>query len=210
MVETAPLEVIIGPEQAAVLLQHTRRQILAHLSEPESAAGLARKLGLPRQRLNYHFRELERENLVECVEERRRGNCVERLMRATARSFVISPEALGALAETPETARDRFSAAYLVSAVAKTIRDVGSLEARARRDGKRLATLTIETAVRFASAETRAAFGEELAETVAALVAKYHDEHTPGGRSFRVLTAIHPAPTMPGEPESAGGTNDER
>lgn len=216
MADVAQLEVICGLEQAAALLQRTRRQILENLSEPDSAAGLARKLGVPRQRLNYHLRELEREKLVECVEERRKGNCVERLMRATARSFVISPEAVGALGDTPETARDRFSAGYLVNAVAKTIREVASLDARARREGKRLATLTIETSVRFSSADARAAFSEELAHTVAALVAKYHDEHSEGGRSFRLMTTIHPAaeatgnatPVL-GEPQPAGGINDE-
>lgn len=211
--EAVPLEVICGLNQAALLLQGTRRQILAHLSEPESAAGLARKLGLPRQRLNYHLRELEREGLVECTEERRKGNCVERLMRATARSFIISPEALSTLGDTPETARDRFSASYLVGAVAKTIRDVASLQARARGEGKRLATLTIEADIRFANPEARSAFGEELANTVAALVAKYHDEHAQDGRSFRMMTAIHPAlaDVEQGAPvQAAGGDHDKQ
>lgn len=196
MVETQSLEVIRGPERAAVLLHRTRRQLLAHLAEPDSAAGLARRLGLPRQRVNYHLRELERGGLVECVEERRKGNCVERRVRATARSFVISPEALGALGATPEAAQDRFSAAYLMSAAAKTIREVASLEARARREKKRLATFTIEAELRFASATSRAAFAEELADAVAALAAKYHDAQARGGRLFRFVASIHPSPTV--------------
>lgn len=157
------------------------------------------------------LRELEREGLVECVEERRKGNCVERLVRAKARSFVISPEALGALGSTPEAARDRFSAAYLVSAAAKTIRDVASLEARARREGKRLPTFT-ETDVRFASAAARAAFAEDLANAVAGLAAKYHDEHASGRRRFRLMATIHPAsPEHAVEPPGAprGAASDE-
>jgi predicted transcriptional regulator len=186
------------------MLQRTRRMVLAHLGEPQSAAGLARKLGLPRQRLNYHLRELEREGLVECVEERRKGNCTERLLRATARSFVISPEALGALGASPQEAGDRFSANYCVSTAARTIRDLAELSSRARDQGKRLATLAMEAEVRFATAQARAAFAEELSAAVAALVARYHDDVAPGGRRFRLAVAVHPV--LKPEPEAAGGS----
>src|SRR5262249_19161268 len=124
---TASLRVVRGPDRAAVLLKPASRELLAHLAEPESAAGLARRIGLPRQRINYHLRELERGGFVECVAERRVGNCTERLVRATARAFVISPEALGAIGTATEAAPDRLSAQYLLAAAARTLREVGSL-----------------------------------------------------------------------------------
>ncbi len=187
------LEVVRGAGRASILLQPTRRRLLGELVAPDSAAGLARKLGLPRQRINYHLRELEREGLVELVDERRKGNCVERIVRATARSFVISPEVLGALGATGDAPRDRFSASYLMSAAARTLRDVAALDSRARQEGKRLATFTLDVDVRFANAGARAAFAEELASAVATLAAKHHDERAHGGRTFRLLTTIHPA-----------------
>lgn len=189
------LEVIRKPERAAALLDRTRQTLLAHLAEPDSAAGLARRLRLPRQRVNYHLRALERAGLVELVEERRKGNCIERVVRATARAFVISPEALGALGLTAAAAQDRYSTAYLIAAAGRAIRDVASLEARARREGKRIATFTMDADVRFASAEARAGFAEELADAVARLAAKYHDDGARAGRRFRVLAAIHPTDT---------------
>jgi DNA-binding transcriptional ArsR family regulator len=200
------LEVIRGAEKATALLQRTRRLMLAHLGEPQSAAGLSRKLGLPRQRLNYHLRELERQGLVECVEERRKGNCTERLMRVTARSFVISPEALGAVGNA-EASGDHLSAAYAIGLAARVIRDVSTLEARARKQGKRLATFAIETELRFPTAQARAAFAEELAAAIATVVARHHDARAPGGRSFRLVTAVHPvlatdAPSPAPIPES--------
>jgi DNA-binding transcriptional ArsR family regulator len=192
MAAPSALTVIREPVQAAALLHKTRRTLLAQLSEPESAAGLARRLGLPRQRVNYHLRELEREGLIECVEQRRKGNCVERLVRATARAFVISAEALGAMGITAGDAGDRFSAGHLMAAAANAIRDVASLEARARDAGKRLPTLTVDTEIRFATAERRAAFADELTDVVAALAAKYHDERAAGGRRYRLLALAHP------------------
>lgn len=189
-----PLGVIDQPDAASAALHRTRRVLLGALGQPDSAAGLARRLGLPRQRLNYHLRALERRGLIECVEERRKGNCTERLMRATARAFVISPDAIGALpAPSSGAAADRFSASFAVAVAARTLREVASLDARARSAGKRIATLTLDGEVRFATASARAAFTEELSAAVAALITKYHDESAPGGRRFRLMVCAHPA-----------------
>ena len=192
---TAALQVIRQAEPAAAALDPVRQQLLAQLAEPESAVGLARRLGLPRQRINYHLRALETAGLVELVEQRRKGNCLERVLRATARSFVISPEALGVVGSSPEAAGDRLSSAYLLASAGRIIREVGALEAQALAEDKRLATLTLDTDVRFATAEKRAQFARELTDAVARLAAKYHDEHAAGGRRFRLLAAVHPAPT---------------
>ena len=194
MAHPLTLEVIRSPNAAAALLEPTRQKLLAHLKEPDSATGLSRRLKLPRQRINYHLRVLESAGLVTLVEERRKGNCLERVVRASARSFVISPEALGALGPTAEIAADRLSSAYLIASAGRAIRDVAVLETRARKEGKRVATLTLEADVRFADAATRARFAEELADSVARLAAKYHDDRAPGGRKFRLLAAVHPIP----------------
>lgn len=196
--ENAPtipsLAVIRDPDQAAALIQPDRLKLLAALTTADSSSGLSRRLGLPRQRLNYHLRELERVGLVTLVTERRRGNCVERLVQATARAYVVSPEVLGALGDTPEDARDRFSALQLVQVSARTIREVSALLDRAAASGKRLATLTLDATIRFATPTTRARFAQELTEAVASLVQKYHDDITPGGRECRLLAAAYQKP----------------
>ena len=189
---------IATAERAAVLLDPLRLRLLEELREPDSAAGLARRLGLPRQKVNYHVRELEKQRLVELVGRRRRGNCTARILRASAQAYVIGPAALGALGASPAGVRDRFSAAYLVAVAARAVQDVGELGARAEKAGRRLSTLTLETEVRFASAEARAGFAEELARAVARLTGKYHDAKSPGGRAFRFVVAGYPA-TSPKE-----------
>jgi DNA-binding transcriptional ArsR family regulator len=197
-VAAGTLGVISSPGQAAMLLDPLRLRMLEELREPDSAAGLARRLRLPRQRVNYHLRELEKQRLVELVGRRRRGNCTARILRATARAYVISPAALGGVGADPASVQDRFSAAYLLAVTSRTLRDVGELDARAQKAGRRLATLTLETEVRFASAEARAAFAEQLAATIARLAARYHDAQAPAGRAFRFVVAGHPA-TKPQE-----------
>ena len=124
-------------------------------------------------------------------------------MRATARSYLISPEAMGAVEPDPGRLRDRFSWAYLVAAAAKVVRDLGILRGRADRVGKRLSTFTIETEVRFASAVDRDAFTRELSEKVAELAVKYHDEQAPQGRLFRFVLGAYPAITKTDEEAAA-------
>ncbi len=187
------LGVIVNAGQAAMLLDPLRLKLIEGLRQPDSAAGLARRLRLPRQRVNYHLRELEKQRLVELVGRKRRGNCTARILRATAQAYVISPAALGGVAVDPAAVRDRFSAAYLVAVAARTLRDVGELDQRAGKAGRRLATLTLETEVRFASADARAGFADELSTALARLVDKYHDAQAPGGHSFRFVVAGYPA-----------------
>lgn len=192
MQTASAIDLVQQPGRAAVLMAPIRRKLMERLSEPQSASGLAREMGLPRQKLNYHLRELEREGFVALVEERRKGNCIERLYRATARYYVIDPGVLGELGADPEKIQDRFSSAYLVAVAARAIRDLAELRVRAEKAGKRLATFTLQTEVRFASAEERTAFAEELAAAVAQLIAKYHNEQAPGGRAFRFLIGGYP------------------
>jgi DNA-binding transcriptional ArsR family regulator len=176
-----------------VLLDPLRLRLVDELRhEPDSASGLARRLRLPRQKVNYHLRELEREGFLELVEERRKGNCIERVVRATARAFVIDPGILGALGIDPAEFQDRFSSAYLVAVATKTIRDVATLRERAEKAGKRLATFTLQTEVRFATAADRAAFVEELTADIARLAARYHNEHAEGGRRFQFVVGAYP------------------
>jgi DNA-binding transcriptional ArsR family regulator len=191
------VQLIDDPETAAVALQPARLEILEALRDPDSGTGVARRLGLPRQRVGYHLRELEKRGLLRHVEDRKRGNCVERIVQATARYYLVSPAALGPVEADPGSIRDRFSSAYQVAVMARTLRDVAELQGRARDAGKKLPTLTLQTDVRFANAAAQGAFAEELTNALAALVAKYHDDAAERGRTFRFTVAGHPAPTEP-------------
>src|ERR671933_135944 len=161
--------VIEDPAAAEVSLDPVRARLLAELAEPNSATMLAGKVGLARQKVNYHLRALERHGLVELVEERRKGNVTERLMRATAASYVISPSALAAVQPDPARSPDQLSARWLLALAARLVRDVGDLITGAARARKPVATFAMDGWVRFASAADRAAFAEELAQAVPGL-----------------------------------------
>ncbi|MDX2038703.1 MAG: winged helix-turn-helix domain-containing protein [Isosphaeraceae bacterium] len=191
------IQVIEDPAAATVALDPVRGRLLSELSTPASAAELALRVGMPRQKVNYHLRTLETHRLVRQAQERKWGGLTERLLVASAASYVVSPSALGPIAVDPSREADRLSASYLVALGARIVREVGDLVRRARESGKRLATLSLDTEVRFRSAEDRAAFSRELTEEIMKLVSKYHDASAPGGRAHRLVVAAHPLPPNP-------------
>src|ERR687891_558698 len=129
------VEVIDDPAAAAVALEPVRSRLLAELAQPASAATLATRVGLTRQTINYHLRALEAHGLVRLAEERRWGGLTERLLVATASSYVVSPNALGPVAADPNREIDRLSATYLIALGARVVREVGDLVRRATETG---------------------------------------------------------------------------
>jgi DNA-binding transcriptional ArsR family regulator len=189
------IQVIDDPAIATVALEPVRSRLLSELAAPASAATLATRVGLARQKVTYHLNTLEAHGLVELAEERKWGGLTERLLVATAASYVDSPSAMGRVAVDPNREGDRLSASYLIALGARVIREVNDLVRRAKEKGKRLATLSVDTEVRFRTPAERAAFSNELTDAIAQLVSKYHDESAPGGRAHRLVIVAHPLPT---------------
>ena len=188
------IEVITDPAVAVAALDPIRSELLAELTEPASAAILASRLGLPRQKVNYHVRALEACGLVEVADKRKWGGLTERLLVSSAKSFVVSPEALGAVAADPKRSSDQLAASYLVALGARIVREVGDLWKRARKADKHLATLSIDADVCFTSPAARAAFTRELTQAITELVGRYHDASSSGGRRHRLVIVSHPLP----------------
>jgi len=191
------VDVIADPASAAAALDPVRARLLAELREPASASALASRLGVPRQRINYHLRLLEKHGLVEVAATRAWGGLTERQLVATAAGYVVSPEALGAAASTPRASADRLSAAYLVALAARLVAEVGAMARDAARRQKRLPVFGLDADIRFGSPADRAAFAEELTAAVNGLVARYHDERAADGRWQRLMVAVHPVPATP-------------
>ena len=191
------VEVIDDPAVAVVALDPVRSRILSELAEPASAAALAARIGIARQKVNYHLRALEAHGLVRVAGKSTWGGLTERLLVATAASYVVAPSAMGPVAADPGRGADRLSASYLIALAARVVREVSDLLRRSKEVDKRLATLSIDTEIRFRSASDRAAFSTALAGAVTALVSRYHDEAAPGGRAHRLVIVAHPLPHKP-------------
>jgi hypothetical protein len=186
--------IIDDPAAAIVALEPIRSRLLAELNEPASAATLATRVGMARQKVNYHVRALEAHQLVREAGKRQWGGLTERLLVASASSYIVSPKALGPVSVDPDRDADRLSASYLIALAARIVDEVGNLLRRSQAADKRLATLSLDTEIRFRSAADRAAFSNELIQAVTTLVSRYHDEFVPGGRAHRLVVMAHPLP----------------
>ncbi|GAA1608783.1 helix-turn-helix domain-containing protein [Kribbella hippodromi] len=178
-------------EQVRLALSPIRRRLLELLREPASATQLASTLDLPRQRVNYHLRELEKAGLVELVEERQRRGLTERILRATA-TLIVDPLVVDPLLGQAFTEiQDQYAAEHLVGVAAATVRDVARMQSTAEADGKRLLTFTLETEVRFAEPGDVHRFTDALTEAVRRVVEEFD---TADGRPYRLIAGAHPAP----------------
>ncbi len=186
--------IIDDPAAAIVALEPIRSRLLAELAEPASAATLATRVGIARQKVNYHVRALEAHQLVREAGKRQWGGLTERLLVASASSYIVSPKALGPVSVDPDRDADRLSASYLIALAARIVDEVGNLLRRSQAADKHLATLSLDTEIRFRSAADRAAFSNELIQAVTTLVSRYHDESAPGGRTHRLMVMAHPLP----------------
>ena len=187
----ATVHLVDDPRQAAMLAAPIRQRILETLAEPGSASTMARTLGLSRQKVAYHVRELEKHGFVELVREEQRRGCTERIVRRTAQDLVAAPSVL-APGMDPAKLKDKFSSSYLIALASRMAQEVGEAQAIAEKAGKRLPTLSTDVEIRLRSPREREAFAEELLDAITRLAAKYHDEIHPGGLTYRVVVGAHP------------------
>lgn len=182
-------------DQARSLLDPLRARILKHLREPGSATSVAATLGAPRQRINYHVRTLEEEGLLEHVEDRRKGNCLERIVRSTARRYMVDPDLFGpetSEAEHPsESSAGPFSSDPIVAAATRTLREVAQIEGPDLVSEGPFPSLSIESRIRFRSPHDEVEFANALRESLQLLRDRYHDPGAAGGRAFRITVGGH-------------------
>ena len=177
------------PEQLQALSHSTRVAILEALREPASAAAVARALGQPRQRINYHLKELERVGLVEPVEERRKGNFIETLYRAVARSFVVSPQVAWSNPRRLEALQRQHSLGTLVEMGERLQRDAAVLLDRAAFEGEEIASAGVTIEARFATEADRGAFMDAFLRSTRELLERHGSRD---GEPFRAVLAVYP------------------
>ncbi len=201
-------DLVASMGRASALLHPLRLRILDALREPDSAAGLARRFRMPRQKMNYHVRELARAHFLERAGQRRRRNMIERRYRTTAQGYVLSPELLGRMGLPREPAQDVVSAAYLLGRMALAQAELVRASREAATQRERLTTLSVSAELRFESAEQRAKFAAELRRSIMDVIGRFASPHTMAdgsagaGRPYRLLLGCYPSPPKPTEDAS--------
>jgi DNA-binding transcriptional ArsR family regulator len=191
--DAATVRTIGDPEALQALSHPLRVRILDALRQPDSAAAVARRLGEPRQKVNYHLKELERAGLVVAEGERRNGNFVENLYRSAARTLVVLPRAAWGDPRRLAALADQVSLENLVGLGERLARDAAVLLDRAAFEAEEIASAAVEAEVRFGSEADRAAFLDEYLAAVGPLLRRYGT--AAAGTPYRVALAAYPDPS---------------
>lgn len=190
------VEVVLERERAEVVLHPLRIRILEAAREPDSAAGLARRLGLKPQKVNYHVRRLSEHGFLRRVEERRVGNVTETVYEATADSYVLASRVLGELApgsaglESPTIGR-------LLAMQGRAETELGVMLEESPSE-RTLGALALDAEFRFETAEQRTVFTRAVHELFDAVVTKYTSPRRSGpdartaGRPYRMILGCYP------------------
>jgi DNA-binding transcriptional ArsR family regulator len=186
---------IDDPRAAAVLLHPVRAAVLECLRHPASASEVARRLDLPPARVNHHVQRLREAKLVRRAGSRRVRNLTEVLYQAIARTFVVS-ETMTPGGETRRRFRDGTAPRPLRNLVVVGERLAGDsllLLDEAATGERDVSTYATTMDLRFADAESRAAFLAELLTAVNALRRKYAavDSDDPEHR-YQTVIACYP------------------
>ncbi len=172
-------------DEVVEVLNSARRQILAALETPDSATGIARRLGSTRQKVNYHLRALEEAGLVEVFELRQRRGLTERVMRRTSDVILVDPAAFDT---SGLTRRDVAGLSGVVSTATDLIGQAARVAAMAGDRQERVAAAALDAEIRVASPSALRAMLAEVAD----LIARYNTEDD--GLLLRVATTVLPVP----------------
>jgi DNA-binding transcriptional ArsR family regulator len=216
---SAGVEVVGEAGRASRLLVHPLRVRVLEAARTEgSAADLARRLGVARQKVNYHVRELERAGFLTCVGEGRKRNLVERRWVASARTYVLLPQVLGPVAADASSTGDAISAARLLALTAQAQGELGRALAAERDAGERLPTLSLDADLSFAGPRQRAEFARALEAAVTAVIAAHAGSPVDAGEStegtgeptrYRLLVGVYPVAGAAREAEGTGAQGEE-
>lgn len=194
------LQPVEDGSRAELLLHPLRQRILSEAREPSTAAEIARRIGQPPQRVNYHVRALAEAAFLRPAGESRRRNLIEKRYRASAESYLLLPRLLGELSAVGAREADRFSAAHLMQVGASLQQDLAVWLEREAAGARRVPTMSLEADLRFDSAQQRAAFADALHSAMADVIrlhaAPSRDvEGRPlPGRPYRLVVGCYPVP----------------
>jgi biotin operon repressor len=197
VIAPVPLAVVAEAARAGQLLKPLRLKILAEAREPHSAAAIAARLGLPRQKVNYHVRELARAGFLRRAGRQRKRGLTEQKYVVTAQAFLFGAGVLGPMSADMAPAGDKMTAAYLLMLAAQMQREAGIAWRDAHASGKSLPVLSIDAELYFSTGEERAQFARALAQAVTEIVGRHSvpaGAARSGARPYRLVLGCYPLP----------------
>ena len=192
--------VLDSVQQARLLFQPIRLDLLQLLALPHSCGELAGELGCTPQKVHYHIKALEAAGLVQRVGERKVRALTEAIYQATAQQFWPGAALLHSLGGHT-AAQDALSKNYLLSLAEELGSDAARLALSSAEEQRDHPTLSLSAQVNLADPRRRSAFLHELQLAMQRLAEKYGAEADEGtAEAYKLVLACYPAAPQPDEP----------
>ena len=194
----AQIDFVSERARAAHLLDPLRAEILRLAREPVSASELAPRLGLSRQRVNYHVRKLAADGLLRRAGRRRRRNLFEQRYTASSLAYLLSPALLGPLGADWRNIADSSSPDHLLALTAQVQQDTSRASAAAARGEKIPPAISMKFLFRFERPEQREAFARDLRAAIIDVIARHTspyqraDGADGAGEPYRLVLGSYP------------------
>lgn len=198
MASSEELHCITDRARAAEVLHPLRLEILRLALEPVSASELSPRLGLSRQRVNYHVRKLARGGFLRRAGRRRRRNMIEQRYVTSARAFLLAPDLLGSVGADWRRIEDAGGADFLLALSCQMESDLIRAALEGKKSGRAVSTLSLKSQFRFTSEEQRERFTRALREAVVRAVTDHTapnllpDGSPVPGSAYRLVLGCYP------------------
>jgi biotin operon repressor len=185
-------------QQARLLFQPLRLEILQQLTAPHSCGEVGAALGCSSQKVHYHIKALEAAGLVKRVGERKVRALTEALYQAAARHYWPGAALLHSLGGHT-AAQDALSRNYLLGLAEELGSDAARLALGSAAEQQAHPTLSLSAQVALADPRRRSAFLHELKLAMQRLAEKYGAAAgAVATEEYKLVLACYPAPADPG------------
>ena len=176
-------------EQARVLLNPIRIDIMEQLRQPTVIAQLAAELEMSAQRVNNHVKELLGVNLIQVVSETTKRHLIEKTYQNVAKTYWLSPRLTRKLGQDKKKVEEQLSLHNLLKMSEELQEDAAALLDCVRKT--ELPTIGVSAEIRLRNAKERKQFAQDYLRLMHSLLEKYQGVG-PGRTKYKAMVVCYP------------------
>ncbi|NDI35321.1 winged helix-turn-helix domain-containing protein [Chengkuizengella sediminis] len=189
--EHKPKKKLITDVDQILMLNHPlKMEILQQLTESRSSSEVAKLIGEPPQKINYHIKKLEGVGLIQRVGHRNVRNLVEVLYETVAEQFVLSDDSK-INNKLIQQMKDQGSLKYLFEMSEQMKQDTMKLM-NVVDESNHVPSATLDFTIKLSNEEQRKQFIDDYVQMIKKLVSKYNANGDESNEVFQAMIALYP------------------
>jgi DNA-binding transcriptional ArsR family regulator len=176
-------------EQARVLLNPIRIDILDQLRKPTVVSQVASELQMSAQRVNNHVKELLNVNLIEIVSETAKRHLIEKTYQTVAKTYWLSPRLTRKMGLDKQKLEEQLSLHNLLKMSEELQEDAAALLGRVRKS--EVPSIGVSAEIRLRSGDERKKFAQDYLRLMHELLEQYQGTG-PTKTKYKAMLVCYP------------------